>query len=188
MTREGTFVFGFKSKLDNSSVPFNNYVLHEMAIPGKGGDKGPNELLANGRMPLHQAARNLNRHILRVVRHDAVLVGSAPRGVILDHERFDIIAGSKCSNARHRKPSIEALRPRPGALDYHATSGDAVPKKTDLCGTSDYNCSLSRIRATPSRVFCPKTTYRYFCFGRLECPLSASIVSLSPRATKLRRG
>src|SRR5262245_51895307 len=121
-------MFSFKSKLDDCNVSFKNYFLHEVAISGEGGDKGPNELLANGRMPLHETARNLNRHILRVVRHDAVLVGSAPRGVILDHERFDIIAGSKCNNARHREPSIEALRPRPWGSDYHATSSDAVLK------------------------------------------------------------
>src|SRR5215831_4116568 len=101
MTRERTLVFGFKSKLDDRNVSFKNYVLHEVAISGKRGDKGPNELLTNGRLPLHETSRNLNRHILRVVRHDAVLIGSAPRGVILDHERFDIIEGSECGSGRH---------------------------------------------------------------------------------------
>src|SRR5262249_25672187 len=101
MTREGTFVFCFKSKLDDSNVSFKNYVLHEVTISGEGHDERPNELLANGPLPLHQASRNMNRHILRVVRHDAVLIGSAARGVMLDHERFDIIKRSECSNARH---------------------------------------------------------------------------------------
>src|SRR5262249_36588228 len=51
-------------------------------------------------MPLHETARNLNRHILRIVRHDAVLIGSAPRGVILNHERFDVDRGSERGNGR----------------------------------------------------------------------------------------
>src|SRR5215472_8168089 len=101
MAREGTCVFCFKSKLDDRNVSLKNYVLHEVAISGKRGDKGPNELLANSRLPLHETARNLDRHILRVVRHDAVLIGPAPRGVVLDHERFDIVEGSECSNGRH---------------------------------------------------------------------------------------
>src|SRR5215471_15886927 len=101
MTRERTLVFGLKGKLDDRNVSFKNYVLHEVAISGEGSDKGPNELLTNSRMSLHETARNLNRHILRIVRHDAVFIGSAPRGIILDHERFDIIEGSDCSNGRH---------------------------------------------------------------------------------------
>src|SRR5215475_6602212 len=101
MARERTLMFGFKSKLDDRNVSLEDDVLHEVAIPGEGRDKGTNELLANGRMPLHETAWNLDRHILRVVRHDAVLIGSAPRGVILDHERFDIVEGSECSNGRH---------------------------------------------------------------------------------------
>src|SRR5262249_51253307 len=100
MTRERTLVFGLKGKLDDRNVSFKNYVLHEVAISGEGSDKGPNELLTNGRMPLHETARNLNRHVLRIVRHDAVLIGSAPRGVILNHERFDIDSGSECGNSR----------------------------------------------------------------------------------------
>src|SRR5262249_18668612 len=66
MAREGTFVLCFKRKLDDSNVSFKNYVLHEVTISGKRGDEGPNELLANSRLPLHETARNLDRHILRV--------------------------------------------------------------------------------------------------------------------------
>src|SRR5262249_2062404 len=95
MALEWARMFGFKDKLDDRNAASKNDVLHEVAIAGKGRDKGPNELLANGRMPLHETAWNLNRHIFRVVRHDAVFIGSAPRGVILDHERFDIMGGSE---------------------------------------------------------------------------------------------
>src|SRR5215831_11989574 len=93
MTLEWTGMFGFENKLDDRNASSKNDVLHEVAIPSEGRDEGPNELLANGRLPLHETAWNLNRHILRVVRHDAVLIGSAPRGVILAHECFDIIQG-----------------------------------------------------------------------------------------------
>src|SRR5262249_22336839 len=33
--------------------------------------------------------------------HDAVLIGPAPRGVVLDHERFDIGDGLECGSGRH---------------------------------------------------------------------------------------
>src|SRR5262249_44182374 len=59
MAREGTCVFCFKSKLDDRKISFKNYVLHEVAISGEGRDKGPNEVFANGRLPLHETARNL---------------------------------------------------------------------------------------------------------------------------------
>src|SRR5215470_19465761 len=134
MTRERTRVFGLKSKLDDCNVSFKNNVLYEVAISGEGGDKGPNELLANGRMPLHETARNLNRHILRVVRHDAVLIGSAPRGVILDHERFDIIEGSECSNGRHG--SLEHQNSRPSRhYRLFCDLRRCCSEKTDLCGS-----------------------------------------------------
>src|SRR5215472_12911758 len=101
MTRERTFVFGLKSKFDDHNVSSENYVLHKVAIAGEGSDEGPNELLANGRLPLHETTRNLNRHIVRVVGHDMVFILSAPRGIVFDHERFDIDRGSECSNDRH---------------------------------------------------------------------------------------
>src|SRR5215472_8196933 len=101
MTRERTFVFGLKSKFDDHNVSSENYVLHKVAISGEGSDEGANELLANGRLSLHETARNLNRHVLPIVGHDAVLIGSAPCGVIFDHERFDIDSGTECGNGRH---------------------------------------------------------------------------------------
>src|SRR5215475_9569486 len=101
MASERTLVFGFESKLNDCSVSFENYVLHEVAISREGSDERPNELLANGRFPLHQAARNLNRHIVRVVGHDVVLIPSAPRGIVFAHEPFDIDNRSECSSDRH---------------------------------------------------------------------------------------
>src|SRR5215470_15907215 len=101
MASEWTLVFGAKSKLNDGSVSFENYVLHEVAISREGSDEGPHELLANRRFPLHQAARNLNRHIVRVVGHDVVLIPSAPRGIVFAHERFDIGNRSECSNDCH---------------------------------------------------------------------------------------
>src|SRR6516165_52961 len=50
---------------------------------------------------MHEAARNLNRHIVCVVGHDAVLVRSAPGGIVFDHKRFDINDGSQCSRGCH---------------------------------------------------------------------------------------
>src|SRR5215470_6508781 len=101
MTSEWTCLFGFKSKFNDRRVLSKNYVFHEVAISGEGSDEGPNKLFADGQLPLQEAARNLNRHIVRVVGHDAVLIRSAPRGVVLDHECFDIKYGSECSRGRH---------------------------------------------------------------------------------------
>src|SRR5262245_43166812 len=104
MTSEWACLFGFKSKFNDYRLAPKYYVLYEVAISGEGSDEGPNKLFANGQFPLHEAARNLNRHLVRVVGHDAVLIRSAPRGVIFDHECFDIKCGSECSRGRHRKP------------------------------------------------------------------------------------
>src|SRR5215467_4460476 len=101
MTGERTGLFGFKSKFNDRRFSSKNYVLYEVAISGEGSDEGPNKLFANGQLPLYEAARNLNRHIICVVGHDAVLICSAPRGVVLDHECFDIKYGSECSRGRH---------------------------------------------------------------------------------------
>jgi hypothetical protein len=101
MDSEWALVFGPKSKLKDCNVSSKNYVLHEVAISGEGSDEGPNELLANGRFPLHEAARDPNRYIVRVVGHDAVLIHSAPRCIVFDHERFDINDGSESSSDRH---------------------------------------------------------------------------------------
>src|SRR5262249_56576119 len=97
MAGEWTLVFGLKGKLNDGSVSFENYVLHEVAISREGSDERPNELLANGRFPLHEDARDLNRHIVRVVGHDTDFIRSAPRGIVFDHERFDINDASQCS-------------------------------------------------------------------------------------------
>src|SRR5262245_14042716 len=124
MTSEWTRLFGFKSKFNDRRFSSKNYVLHEMAIPGEGSDKGSNKLLANGQFSLHEAARNLDRHIVRVVGHDLVLIRSAPRGVVLGHERFDIMDGSECSRGRHsyflRSMHVAAAKPGKSELKYRA--------------------------------------------------------------------
>src|SRR5262245_60072461 len=101
MAGKWTLVFGFESKLDDCNVSFKNDVLHEVAISRKGSDERPNELLEDGRFSLHKAARDFKRPIVRVVGHDAVLIGSTPRGIVFGHERFDIGDGSECSSDRH---------------------------------------------------------------------------------------
>src|SRR5215813_2032276 len=101
MTSEWTCLFGFKGKFNDRRFSSKNNVLHEVAISGEGSDEGPDKLFANSQFPLHEAARNLNRHIVRVVGHDAVLIRSAPFRVVLGHECFDIKHGSECSRGRH---------------------------------------------------------------------------------------
>src|SRR5262249_27999924 len=92
---EWALVLGFEGEFDSHDVATEDRVSHEVTIPGEPGDEGPHELLANRRSPLHEAARNLDRHVFRVVRHDAVLVGSAPRVVVRGDERFDVGDGSE---------------------------------------------------------------------------------------------
>src|SRR6516162_5280083 len=101
MAGERTLVFGPESKLNDCNVSAKDYVFHEVTISREGSDEGPDELLENGRFPLHEAARNLNRHVVRVVGHDSVLIHSTPRGIVFDHERFDINDGPERSNDRH---------------------------------------------------------------------------------------
>src|SRR5262245_49594180 len=90
MAGEGARVFGFEIELDDHRITPDDRLLHDVAIAGEGSDEWSNELLAKGGLPLHEAARNLDRHVVRVERHDAVLVRPLPRGVVLVDEAFDI--------------------------------------------------------------------------------------------------
>jgi len=94
-------VRGFKGKFNEHSASPKDHILHDVAISREGGDEQPDELLANGRVPLDEAARNLNRHIFRVVGHDEILIRASPHAIVFVKERFDISVGSQCSSGRH---------------------------------------------------------------------------------------
>src|SRR5262245_32125888 len=103
-----------------------NQVLHRVPISGEGGDEGPNELLADRRIPLHQEARNLKHHVVRIVRHDAVFIRALPRGVVLVDEGFDIGDGWEYSGSRHATSISQCLvagwRPRRAAFVTRSAS------------------------------------------------------------------
>src|SRR5262249_36797526 len=72
-----------------------------VAIARESGDEGPNELLADGRSPLHQRAGNQHRHVFRVIRHDAVFVDPSPRLEVVVDEGFDVAGGCERPGSRH---------------------------------------------------------------------------------------
>jgi FixJ family two-component response regulator len=90
-------VFGLESEFNERNVASDDHVLHDVAISGEGGDEGPNELLANGRVALHEAAPNLNGHGVRIVGHDSIFIRPSPDAVVLGEECFDIESGWKCA-------------------------------------------------------------------------------------------
>src|SRR5262245_19318773 len=61
-----------------------------MAVAGEGSGKWASKLIADGFIPLHEQAGNLQHHIVGVVRHDAIQVRSGPCVVVLFDERFDV--------------------------------------------------------------------------------------------------
>jgi hypothetical protein len=101
MAGEWTLVFGFKSEFNDDHTWSENHVLHKVAVSRERSDKWPNELLADGFLPLHERARKLKRHIFRVVRHNAILVRSSPRAVVLIDKRFNVNDRPECSRSRH---------------------------------------------------------------------------------------
>src|SRR5262245_45872652 len=101
-TLEWTLVFGLETDLDHRDVSSENHVLHDVTISREADDERPNELLAKGRFPLHEAAGNLNGHIVRVVRHDVVYIRPAPRAIVRGHEGFDLGNGRTGKGSRHR--------------------------------------------------------------------------------------
>src|SRR5215510_10575376 len=90
MASEWTLVLGFKTKLNDHHTWSENHVFHQVAVSRERSDKWPGELIADGFLTFHEQAGNLKHHIVRVVRHNAVLVRSSPRLVVLMDERFDI--------------------------------------------------------------------------------------------------
>src|SRR5262249_7349419 len=95
VTRKWPLVVGVKCKFNNHQVASESHLLNNVAIAPEAGNERTNKLLANGRISLHEAAGDLNGHPIRVVGHDTVLVRTAPRGVVLGHERSDIKGGSE---------------------------------------------------------------------------------------------
>src|ERR1700746_3185676 len=72
-----------------------------MAVAWEGSGKWASKLIADGFIPLHEQAGNLQHHIVGVVRHDAVQVRSRPHVVVLIDERFDLNNSPECSRSRH---------------------------------------------------------------------------------------
>ena len=74
---------GFEDPFDHHHVFPDNHVLHDLTISGKTSDKGANKLISEGRLPINERARNLQRHGFSVVGQDPVFVGPFPRFEIL---------------------------------------------------------------------------------------------------------
>src|SRR5262249_42722955 len=140
---------GCESPFDDHDATPEDPVLHEVAIAGKADDEGPYEMLAQRGFSLHQGAGNLDRHVVRVVRHDAVLVRSAPRLEVLVDERFDVRNGCECGRSCHdssfhcRKLSTVMIRPL--RTDYLSP------------GRGNYSVSweLKQQSSAPTRPVCP---------------------------------
>src|SRR5262249_16378190 len=133
-----TLLFALESKFAQHDVSSKNHVLHHVAISGEAGDEGPDELLAKRRFSLDEAARNLNRHVVRVVGQDAILIRSVPRVVVLEDERFELNNGSGGSRGGH--PYL--LWPRFAA---------SVPDHARDLFRGDFAGKLARWAAGPAR-------------------------------------
>src|SRR5262245_36059973 len=90
MTCEWTFVFCFKTEFDRDYTWAENHVLDNVMISRECSGKWSRELIEDSFLPLHEYARNLQHHILSVVRHDPVQVRSGPCVVVLMDKRFDV--------------------------------------------------------------------------------------------------
>src|SRR5262249_15770589 len=101
MAGEWTLMLGFKTKFNNDHTWSENHVLHKVAVSRGRNDKLPSELLPEGLPPLHKPSPNLRHYIFRVVRHNAILVRSSPRVVVLIDKRFDVNSRPECRRSRH---------------------------------------------------------------------------------------
>src|SRR5262245_13228466 len=88
-----------------------------MAVARKGCGKWASKLIADGFIPLHEQAGNLQHHIVSVVRHDAIQVRSGPGVVVIVDKRFDVKSGLDWRRSRHgcllRWPHFTPLRFEP---------------------------------------------------------------------------
>jgi hypothetical protein len=76
MAGEWPQVLGFKTKFNDDHTWSQNHVPYKVAVSRECTDKWPNELIADGFLPLHERLGNLKHHIFRVVGHNAILVRS----------------------------------------------------------------------------------------------------------------
>ena len=76
MPAEWTLVWGFKTEFNDDHTWPENHVLYYVPVSRERSNERTNELIAHGLPPLHEQARNLKRHIFRVVRQNAILVRS----------------------------------------------------------------------------------------------------------------
>src|SRR5262249_42428393 len=93
MTGEWTLMLGFKTEFNVYHPRSENHFLHEVAVSRERSGKWPGELIADSFLPFHEQARHLQHYIFRIVRHNPIEVGSAPRLVVLMDERFDVKPG-----------------------------------------------------------------------------------------------
>ena len=108
MPRELSLMVGFKTPFNDDQTWSVSYVPHDVPVSRKRRDKRPNELIADGFLPLHERARNLKHHVFRVVRHNPVEVGSSPGVVVLMDKRFDV-SNRRCGRRGYGCPFIPRL-------------------------------------------------------------------------------
>src|SRR5262245_20579205 len=101
MAGERTLVSGFEAEFNDDHTWCEHHVLHQVVVSREGSDKWPNELIADGFLPLHEHAGNLKHHIFRVVGHNAILVRSSPRSVVLVDKGSDVNSRPDRSRTGH---------------------------------------------------------------------------------------
>ena len=135
MACERARVLGFKTKFNGDHAWSANHVLHNVAVSRERSDKRPNELIADSFLSLHDRARNLKHHIFRVVRHNAILVRSCPRVVVLIDKRFDVKSRPECVEAvmdssfargilHLAGPHFQKRRPNDHVIDQNHKGGE----------------------------------------------------------------
>src|SRR5262245_51365297 len=90
MAGEWPLVLGFKTEFNDNDTWSENHLLHKVGVSRERSDKRPRELIADSLLPLHEETRNVKHDIFRIVRHDAIFVGSSPCLVVLMNKRFDV--------------------------------------------------------------------------------------------------
>src|SRR5262245_42733703 len=143
MSDERTLVLSFETELNGDQPRSGNHILQEVVVPREGGDERSNELIAERFLAFHEQARNPNRHIVRVVRQDAILVRSSPRVVVLMEERFDVECRRGCSRSRHGC-LLEWRHSMPGTTPV-------CPRGTTLRTIRGSTCARTRLAGRSAR-------------------------------------
>src|SRR5262245_39301570 len=159
---EWTTVFGCESPFDDHDASPEDPVPHEVAIPGKADDEGPYKLLAKRGFPLHEGAGNLDRHVVRIVGHDAVLVRPSPRLKVLVDERFDVHNGCECGGSCHDS-SFRTRRRRPSrrhvaTVDSHHLTTEGEIILSPGRGTTELRLAVRRLNVPNAAMAFPITS------------------------------